>query len=126
MEARVPKDPAIGNPCGEHRQSQARPRGPSLRAWVPALHLPSPPVIGNVAVHEPADVIRHPADDIHSHNGSCRTGGEGESDRANIPSYAISREEDAKLTTAFPWNLFPESRDWKGTLRLSDTFDLDL
>lgn len=41
---------------------------------------------------------------------------------ANILSYATSRDEDAKWTKAFPWNLFPESRGRKGTLRLSDTF----
>lgn len=90
MEARILEDPATGNPCGKHRKSQAQPSGPFLRAGAPRPHLPSPPVIGDVAVHEPAGVVRHPADDIDGHDGSCRTVGEGQSDREQTHSVTLS------------------------------------
>lgn len=84
--------------------------------WGSSPHLLGPPVVRDVAVHEPADVVRHPADDIHSHEGSCRTG-ERQTDRKHVTVTPSLGKKLPKVTRAFPLKLLLESRGWKGTLR---------
>lgn len=79
---------------------------PGPAQWAPALcarallpHSLSPRVIRDVAVHEPADMVRQPADDIHGHDGSCRAWESERQRQEKANTFSVTplpREDDAQ------------------------------
>lgn len=68
---RIDYRPKIQKTPAEAPLSGSSPTQQSLLSGQRATaHLLSPSIIGDVAVHEPAGMVRQPADDIHSHDGS--------------------------------------------------------
>ena len=119
METRVLERPATGGFPWRAQAILAPCHGPPM-SWGSSPHSLSPLFVRDVAVHEPADVVRHPADDIHGHNGSCRTGGE----RQTANTLAVMQLWGRRLpevTTAFPESFLLESGGWQETLRLPGT-----